>query len=249
MELFQFTVSHYNEKVRWALDYKRVPHVRRSLLPGPHKLRIQKMTAQQQVPVLTDGEHVVAGSAAILDYLEKTHPEPPLYPADAGVRRRALEVQRYFDEDVGPEIRVAMFHELLADPRYFVSLLTWDQPLWARAVYRAMFPLIRALMSKEMDITADHAARGRETTRKALDFVAAESARSGYLAGDGFSVADLTAASLLAPTVEMEPSPFGYPSPYPKALRGWWQRWRDHPGTAWVQRMFEHHRKAPPLKA
>jgi hypothetical protein len=39
MELIQFRYSPYNEKVRWALDFKRVPHVRRSLLPGPHRLR------------------------------------------------------------------------------------------------------------------------------------------------------------------------------------------------------------------
>ena len=34
--LWQLQISHYVEKVRWALDYKRVPHVRRTLLPGLH---------------------------------------------------------------------------------------------------------------------------------------------------------------------------------------------------------------------
>ena len=37
--LWQLQISHYVEKVRWALDYKRVPHVRRTLLPGPHLAR------------------------------------------------------------------------------------------------------------------------------------------------------------------------------------------------------------------
>jgi glutathione S-transferase len=36
IELLQFRHSPYNEKVRWALDLKRLPHRRRSLLPGPH---------------------------------------------------------------------------------------------------------------------------------------------------------------------------------------------------------------------
>ena len=36
IELLQFRHSPYNEKVRWALDLKRVPHRRHSLLPGPH---------------------------------------------------------------------------------------------------------------------------------------------------------------------------------------------------------------------
>src|SRR5436190_1646821 len=38
--LWQFKYSHYNEKARWALDFKRVTHVRQSLLPGPHIPRV-----------------------------------------------------------------------------------------------------------------------------------------------------------------------------------------------------------------
>jgi len=34
--LWQPQISRYVEKVRWALDYKRVPHIRQSLLPGLH---------------------------------------------------------------------------------------------------------------------------------------------------------------------------------------------------------------------
>jgi hypothetical protein len=36
--LWQLEVSHHVEKVRWALDYKHVPHIRRSLLAGRHAL-------------------------------------------------------------------------------------------------------------------------------------------------------------------------------------------------------------------
>jgi glutathione S-transferase len=32
--LWQFAFSHFNEKVRWALDWKGIPHVRRSLPPA-----------------------------------------------------------------------------------------------------------------------------------------------------------------------------------------------------------------------
>ncbi len=40
--LWQVQVSHYVEKVRWALDYKRIPHVRRSLLPGLHAVKAKR---------------------------------------------------------------------------------------------------------------------------------------------------------------------------------------------------------------
>jgi len=29
--LWHFPISHFNEKARWALDWKRIPHVRRAL--------------------------------------------------------------------------------------------------------------------------------------------------------------------------------------------------------------------------
>ena len=50
--LHQFPYSHYNEKVRWALDLKRVPHRRRSVLPGPHMAQVRRLTGRTQTPVL-----------------------------------------------------------------------------------------------------------------------------------------------------------------------------------------------------
>ena len=79
IELLQFRHSPYNEKVRWALDLKRVPHRRRSLLPGPHMGVVKKLTGRTQTPVLvTDAGEAIAGSAQILDWLERRYPEPCL---------------------------------------------------------------------------------------------------------------------------------------------------------------------------
>ena len=64
IELLQFRHSPYNEKVRWALDLKRVPHVRRSLLPGPHLRTVRALTGRTTTPVLRAGETVIDGSAA-----------------------------------------------------------------------------------------------------------------------------------------------------------------------------------------
>ncbi len=243
-ELFQFRISHFNEKARWALDYKGIEHVRHSLVPGPHKVRFKKLSGQEQVPVLRVNGKIVAGSNAIIDYVESERPEPALYPHDPATKARALEIQAKFDAEIGPAIRLAMFHELLADPSYFVRMLTWDQSLPVRLGYRAIFPLVRVLMGREMKITPANATRALETTRSGLDFVAAESAATGYLAGDRFRVADLAAASLLGPAVEMEPSPFAYPKPASPSLRAWWARWREHPGTSWVRGIFQKHRGA-----
>ena len=52
LELLQFRYSPYNEKVRWALDVKRVAHRRRSLLPGPHIVQVRRHTGRTSTPCL-----------------------------------------------------------------------------------------------------------------------------------------------------------------------------------------------------
>jgi len=100
--LWQFTASHYNEKARWALDWKGVAHVRRSLLPGPHALKIRRMTGQTAVPVLVLDGRAIHDSTRIIEALEQAYPDPPLYPREPAERRRALDLEEFFDVELGP---------------------------------------------------------------------------------------------------------------------------------------------------
>ncbi|TMA79477.1 MAG: glutathione S-transferase family protein, partial [Deltaproteobacteria bacterium] len=93
--LWHFTISHFNEKVRWALDFKRVPHLRRALLPGSHFLKIWRMTGQTALPVLVLDGRPIHDSTRIIAALERAHPEPPLYPRNEPERRRALELENF----------------------------------------------------------------------------------------------------------------------------------------------------------
>ena len=42
IELYQFPISHFCEKIRWTLDYKGLSHKTRNLLPGLHVLKTKK---------------------------------------------------------------------------------------------------------------------------------------------------------------------------------------------------------------
>jgi glutathione S-transferase len=64
IELLQFRHSPYNEKVRWALDLKRVPHRRRSLLPGPHMGVVKKLTGRATSPPSSARPSRRSGSAS-----------------------------------------------------------------------------------------------------------------------------------------------------------------------------------------
>src|SRR5437899_9445282 len=192
--LWQFRNSHYNEKVRWALDWKRVPHVRRSLVPGLHVGRAVWMTGHKQVPVLSVDGQVIADSTAIIGALERLVPDPALYPSDPAEHRRALELEDFFDEELGPHIRRAFFHALLPDADFASAFLTGGAGALTQRLYRACFPLVRAAMRVDMRIDDAGAALGRRKIGAALDRIRAELRPSGYLVGGGFAVADLTAA-------------------------------------------------------
>jgi glutathione S-transferase len=240
--LWHFRFSHFNEKVRWALDHKGVAHRRRALLPGLHVPRMLWLTGRKQVPVLVLDGAPLTDSTRIIAALEARYPAPPLYPDDEAGRRRALELEEYFDEQLGPHVRRALFHDLLPHTDLAVAVLTTGYGAGVRFAYRALFPGIRAAMRADMRIDADGAALGRAKVRAALDRLAAEVQPSGHLVGDRFSVADLTAAALCSPLVL--PSEFPYPLPRtpPEPIAAFRASLADHPGFRWVEETYRRHR-------
>ena len=157
--LWQLELSHYNEKVRWALDYKRIPHIRRSLLPGPHIETAKSLTGDTSTtPVLTVDGHSIGDSTRIIAAIEERWPQPPLYPEDQAQRSRALELEEFFDEELGPHIRRAMYHALLPHPELLLPRFTHGQPLPRRTLLEAGFPALQAAMRRRMDINPETAA-------------------------------------------------------------------------------------------
>ena len=99
MELYNYFRSSASYRVRIALaikgldyDYKPVHLVRSQQLDESYAA----VSAARLVPLLKDGDAWISQSLAILEYLDETHPEPPLLPRDplgrARVRAIALDV-------------------------------------------------------------------------------------------------------------------------------------------------------------
>ena len=86
--LWHIPLSHYSEKVRWALDYKGIAHRRRVLGPD-YLIRVWRATGQGKLPVLWLDGRAIADSTRIIAALEEHYPEPSLYPRDAATRQRA----------------------------------------------------------------------------------------------------------------------------------------------------------------
>jgi maleylacetoacetate isomerase len=99
MKLYNYFRSSASYRVRIALalkglQYDYVPvHLARNEQLEP---AFAALADARLVPVLQDGGHVMSQSLAIIEYLDETHPLPPLLPADAlgraRVRALALDV-------------------------------------------------------------------------------------------------------------------------------------------------------------
>jgi maleylacetoacetate isomerase/maleylpyruvate isomerase len=99
MELYNYFRSSASYRVRIALALKGVPYDYKPVhLAKNEQLSesYEAVSASRLVPLLRDGDHVVTQSLAIIEYLDETHPEPPLLPKDplgrARVRSLALDI-------------------------------------------------------------------------------------------------------------------------------------------------------------
>jgi glutathione S-transferase len=209
--LWHLKASHYNEKARWALDYKQVAHVRRAAVPGRHRAIAQKLAGGATFPVLTMNGEAIGDSTAIIELLERRYPEPSLYPADPLERRRALELEDFFDEELGPYSRLLFLHHALPDAGLMLGAFVPDLRGPRHALARAVFPLARRRVARDFKIDTRSVALAHEKLTAAGERFRAELEPSGYLIGGSFSVADLTLASLIAPVVC--PPQFPYPQP------------------------------------
>lgn len=244
--LWHIELSHYNEKARWALDYKGIRHVRKAPLPGLHGAYALAVTrgAQRRLPVLILDGRRIGDSTAIIAALEEYRPDPPLYPASAADRARALELEDYFDETLAPAVRRFMWHHTLGDIDLVVDSLETTAPAGRRAqVMRKLVPLMRPVVRKDYDANEADAARAVDEIRAAMDRVEREVGVSGYLVGDSFSVADLSAASLFTPL--LLPAERQYAPPRAAgAVLPLREELTAREGGAWVAEMYARHRGA-----
>lgn len=248
--LWQIDVSHFSEKARWALAWKDVEHDRRSPIPGAHMAVALWLTrgAHYTFPVLRLDGRNIGDSTAIIAALEERFPEPPLYPADIAKRRHALELEDYFDEELGPAIRQVAWYEFGQDRERFEALMrqTAPPPL-ARfsgptAAYARAYTALRFRAGD-----AEAAGRNRAKVLAALDRLESELGDDEYLVGESFSVADLTAASLFYPLVRPAEGPLDPGEAGARGFEEFREPLRERRGVKWVAEMFRRHRQ--PVRA
>ncbi len=236
--LWHIEVSHFNEKARWALDYKSVPHRRRAPMPGVlHPVVALTKTRKVTFPILDIDGRSIGDSTAIIAELERRYPQPALYPEDPAVRARALELEDFFDEEVAPEIRRLLFWEMSRDPETSAAGLDL---LGAPSMPKRVAAPVVGAVARRYGGKPDVVEEARRRTRAGYQRIADEIGPSGYLAGDSFSVADLTAASILYHLAE--PPEFQYEIPGFTPTVYEFRETLPPESLEWIRGMWSEHR-------
>ncbi|XTZ19818.1 MAG: glutathione S-transferase family protein [cyanobacterium endosymbiont of Rhopalodia fuxianensis] len=128
LELYQFELSPYCEKIRLILDYKGLDYCKIEVTPGVGQLKLFKLSGQRQVPVLKDGETIIVDSTKIAFYLDRKYPEKPIIPTDPVARGQCLLIEEWADESIGIKGRTALVGALNKNPNFRTSILPQEVP-------------------------------------------------------------------------------------------------------------------------
>jgi glutathione S-transferase len=197
--LHRFPLSHFSEKVRVMLDYKRLDYRVVDHSPGPDQMAVVKLSGQRKVPVIEHEGSVIHDSTAIALYLEHTFPDSrPMLPSDFAQRRVVLDMEERLDTVLGPRVAGIATDEALRDSDLFteVGAASMAASGVPRSLVRAVGWLARPAtfipgVRRELD-------EARAVVRVLLLELCERIKETGYLCGREPTLADLTAAGLTA---------------------------------------------------
>ncbi|MDJ0723777.1 MAG: glutathione S-transferase family protein [Prochloraceae cyanobacterium] len=244
LELYQFELSQYSEKVRLILDYKGLEYKKIEVTPGVGQLELFQLSGQRQVPVLKDGDTIVTDSTEIAFYLERKYPEKPLIPTDPVQKGQCLLIEEWADESIAIKGRKAFVGALNQNQNFRTSILPQDTPDLLKNLVGAVPSEFLNLLGTGIGYSRDaiaEAERGLKQDLEALSLILKE---RPYLVGDRLTLADLAVAGV---SIILK-YPEGAYLDLPEALKG-----KGIPGLAdnsayepfftWRDRIYAEHRK------
>jgi glutathione S-transferase len=243
LTLNTFAMSHYSEKIRWSLDACQLPFTEHCLTPVfhiPTALRLGRR-GQTTLPILETSQGAIQDSPRIISWLAKTCAPCPVLPPAFATEIRAVE--KRFDA-IGKDVARALYAGGFGRADAHITQLWTAYASSGQAAFiRLAYPVIRWAFKRKLHITEANAQRAQKRITEAIDWLEAQLADGRpYLVGGRFTVADITAASLLAPLACPPQHPVYCEVAYQEGMATAIGPWRDRPALVWVRDTYARHR-------
>ena len=131
--------SPFVRKVQVALALKGLPFEQRQQIPFTRDAEYRKINPLGKIPSLQDGELTLCDSTVICEYLEDSHPQPPLYPANSVDKARA----RWYEELGGTrvaELAAGIFFQRFMRP--LILKQDTDEALVEKIINKQLPPIL-----------------------------------------------------------------------------------------------------------
>jgi len=159
--------SPFVRKAIVALTEKGIAYEHDPVVPFGPNPEYRKISPLGKIPAFRDGDRTLPDSSVIIAYLERTHPEPPLYPSDPYEYARALWFEEYGDGGLAPILGTKIFFARMIGPRFFNQ------------------PTDEAVIKKVLD----------EEVPPLFDYLEKEIDDKKFLVGSRFTIADIGIAT------------------------------------------------------
>ena len=167
MRIYGGLISPFVRKVCLVAAEKGLDYELKGTAPGSTKPEFAEISPFGKIPAMRDGDYALSDSSAIVAYIEAKHPAPALVPAEAQTRGQVVWFDEFADTIVSAAGLKILFNRFVL-PR--LMKVPGDEALAAQG--EAELPRIWAY----------------------LESVAPE---AGWLAGDDFTLADISVASII----------------------------------------------------
>lgn len=132
--------SPFVRKVKVFLAEKNLAYKQEQVSPFPPSAEFKKLSPLGRIPAFRDDGKTLADSSIICAYLERTHPQPPLYPTDLYDFARALWFEEYGDGGIAPIVGIKMFFNKILSPRLIKR--PFDEAMFRKAEQEELPPLL-----------------------------------------------------------------------------------------------------------
>lgn len=196
LELYQFEMSHYVEKIRFILDYKGLEYRKINVTPGLGQLELMQLSGQRQVPVLKDGSEVIGDSTAIAEYLERRYPEKPIIPDEPKLRGLTLLMEQWADESIGLNARKCLIGTLGQDQSFRAAVLPADTPDLLKNLVNALPGDFLSILGYGVGFGPEVVKAGKDAMKRDLASLCFILSEQPYLVADYPTLADFAVAAM-----------------------------------------------------